>query len=193
MLASFLTVLALSVQFVLAQDCKRSYTVVNGDYCDKISRENNVSTFQLFALNSDKINQECTNLAVGGVLCLGTTPDKDCQTTHTVKAGDTCDSVSSAAGTNTTILQHNNPQIDDQCHNIYIGEVLCTATSVQAPDIPHTGLLVPVPVPGSPASNSPQSNNTPAPPNNKPTPTSVISVSPSSTDVPYDDSDEFCD
>jgi hypothetical protein len=40
-----------------------------------------------------------------------------------VKSGDTCDEVSSVAGINSTILWANNPQIDSQCSNIYIGEV----------------------------------------------------------------------
>ena len=29
---------------VVAADCTRTYTVKEGDYCDKISRENQVST-----------------------------------------------------------------------------------------------------------------------------------------------------
>ena len=47
----------------------------------------------------------------------------DCHTTHVVVANDTCDIISSAAGINNTMLTMNNPQINADCSDIYIGEV----------------------------------------------------------------------
>jgi hypothetical protein len=38
------------------------------------------------------------------------------------------------AGINSTILYANNPQIDEYCSNIYIGEVLCVANQVASPE-----------------------------------------------------------
>lgn len=81
-----------------------------------------VHSFQLAAVNSGKYNEQCTDLAVGSVLCLGTAGE-DCKDTYTVKEGDTCDGVTSASGMNSTILYLNNPQINKDCTNIYIGEV----------------------------------------------------------------------
>ncbi|KAF7977545.1 hypothetical protein HWV62_3328 [Athelia sp. TMB] len=69
------------------------------------------------------------------ILCLGTT-GADCTTTYVVKSDDTCDTIASATGVNTTMLGHNNPQITDSCDNIYTGEVLCIAPSVVRP-APH--------------------------------------------------------
>jgi len=37
------------------------------------------------------------------------------------------------AGINDTMLYTNNPQIDDVCSNIYIGEVLCVANTAVSP------------------------------------------------------------
>ncbi|KAJ3505266.1 hypothetical protein NLJ89_g7509 [Agrocybe chaxingu] len=118
--AAFVAVAAQSV--VAADACSRSYTIKAGDYCDKISQANNVSTFQLAAVNSGSINSECTNLQIGAELCLGNAGE-DCTETYTVEADDTCSGITSGGGVNSTILYLNNPQIDEGCTNIYIGEV----------------------------------------------------------------------
>lgn len=80
------------------------------------------NSYQLAVNNVNHINAECTDLEVGQVLCIGT-QGHDCQTTHVVGAGDSCDAIDSAAGVNMTLLIANNPQINEQCSNIYIGEV----------------------------------------------------------------------
>ena len=77
--------------------------------------------YQLSTINPH-INAECTNLRLGEKLCLGY-PGQDCTTTYVVKAGDTCDSVEKAAGVDTTTFYANNPQLDDKCSNMYVGEV----------------------------------------------------------------------
>lgn len=58
----------------------------------------------------------------GEQLCLATSAD-DCQSTYTVQADDDCDKITKMAGVNSTILTLNNPQIDQECGNLYIGEV----------------------------------------------------------------------
>lgn len=55
---------------------------------------------------------------------------------YVVRDNDTCGSIQEQYGLNSTILMQNNPQIDEDCYNLYNGEVLCVATSVVAPAIP---------------------------------------------------------
>ena len=76
--------------------------------------------------------------------------------------GDTCDAIASAHNVNTTLLHENNPQINPDCTNIYIGEVLCVASSVIVPP-PASG----VPPPSMPSTATPAvPSNTPPPSNN---------------------------
>jgi hypothetical protein len=68
------------------------------------------------------IDNLCTNLEVGWVLCLGFT-GTDCQSIYTVVANDTVDNIAEAHGLNSTILLANNPQLESDSSNLYIGEV----------------------------------------------------------------------
>jgi hypothetical protein len=81
--------------------------------------------------NINNINYNCSNLQYGEIICLGSV-GADCQTTHVVGSGDTCDSIASVAGINTTMLNLNNPQIDADCTNVYIGEVRISTVGVTA-------------------------------------------------------------
>ncbi|KAH9475834.1 hypothetical protein JR316_0011394 [Psilocybe cubensis] len=137
--------LAIAAQSVAAADCTRSYTIQDGDYCDKISQAQNVSTYQLAVVNSDSVDTSCSNLKPGASLCLAQKPEEDCRTTYTVVLGDTCDSVAANNGLNTTILYLNNPQINEGCTNIYTGEVLCTSKTVQVAAIPAKGVSIAAP------------------------------------------------
>jgi LysM repeat protein len=122
--------------------CTRSYIAQAGDYCDLISQKHNVSTYQLAAVNTGKINAGCTNLVPGQTYCLGVVASEDCSTTYIVQAGDTCSNIVAKNALNATILGLNNPQIDGTCSNIYPGEVLCTAKTVQVPPIPAGGVPI---------------------------------------------------
>ncbi|KAI0316199.1 hypothetical protein OF83DRAFT_1044629, partial [Amylostereum chailletii] len=101
--------------------CTRSYTIKEGDWCDTISSANNVSTYQLSATNDD-INDLCSNLLVGDEICLGV-DGQDCEQIYVVKPSDTVDSIASAYGMNTTMVLANNPQLQADSSNLYIGEV----------------------------------------------------------------------
>ncbi|KAJ4474446.1 hypothetical protein J3R30DRAFT_3509162 [Lentinula aciculospora] len=131
-LAVAVIVLPLFLHSVNAQSCTRNYTVQDGDTCDSISAAQNVSTYQLATVNSGVIDSTCSNLQVGTSLCLGY-EGEDCTTTYAVVAQDTCDSIYSTYGINSTLLYGNNPQIDPSCDNIYVGEVLCVASTIAAP------------------------------------------------------------
>jgi len=163
--------IALFAKSAFASDCARSYTIKEGDWCDKISAEQNVSTFQLAAINP-QINAACDNLAIGESLCLGTA-GQDCNTTYPVQAGDTCEKIASVFWVNTTILYLNNPQINSDCSNIYVGEVLCTSCTVQVPPIPATGLpAATIPAGATPANTASGDDCDDEPPVPSPTPTS---------------------
>ncbi|KIJ15737.1 hypothetical protein PAXINDRAFT_11330 [Paxillus involutus ATCC 200175] len=122
-------------QLVSGQACTRSYTIQEGDICDSISAVQSVSTYQLAVVNINTIDAGCDNLVPGASICLGWT-GQDCSTTYVVKQDDNCDDISGAYGINSTILYMNNPQINQDCSNIYVGEVLCTANTVQVPPAP---------------------------------------------------------
>jgi LysM repeat protein len=134
-------------------DCTRTYTVAAGDICDGISRAKGVSTYQLAAVNSDVIDAVCGNLQIGETICLGT-PGEDCTEIHYVGNTDTCTTIQTQYSLNSTILMQNNPNVDEECDNLYPGLALCVATSVIAPPIPagffnnnSTGSVEWVPVP----------------------------------------------
>jgi len=139
---------ALAAQPAAASSCSRTYTVKEGDICDSISAANNVSTYQLAVYNMKKIDGNCDNLVPGEKLCLGK-KGADCKTTYVVGEGDTCGSITSATGVNSTLLNLNNPQINDGCTNIYVGEVLCTAKTAAAPPVPSDTKSVPIPSPST--------------------------------------------
>ncbi|KAM6495201.1 hypothetical protein JOM56_009824 [Amanita muscaria] len=113
--------LPLVAQTGLAAQCSRGYTVKEGDICDSISAANQVSTYQLAVINKGVIDAGCTNLVPGQTLCLANVGE-DCNNIHVVALGDDCESVQNQAGINSTLLYHNNPQINENCSNIYVGE-----------------------------------------------------------------------
>ena len=90
--------------------------------------------------------------------------------------GDTCDAISAAHQINTTLLYENNRQIDPECTNIYIGEVLCVASAV----------TVPPPAGGEPSSYPPvPSTATPANPSRTSGPS--VEASDDEEDLPWCD------
>jgi LysM repeat protein len=137
--------LAVSAQTALAASCSRTYTVMAGDYCDKISAAQNVSTYQLAVSNANAVGEDCSNLQIGQQLCLATTDAEDCRTTYTVIPDDTCEGIAAKNSLNSTILLLNNPQINGDCSNIYVDEVLCTEQTVKVAPVPANGVTVKAP------------------------------------------------
>lgn len=86
-----------------------------------------VSTFQLALVNTPEINENCDNLMPDQVICLGV-EDEDCTKIYTVVEGDTCEWIQEMYGMDANTLWSNNPQINNECTNIYVGEVLCVDT-----------------------------------------------------------------
>jgi len=148
------SVLVASVFALLAYagPCVRHYTIKQGDICDGISAANHVSTYQLATINAGYINPTCSNLVPGATICIGY-ENEDCSTTYVVKPDDTCDEIISANGINSSLLSTNNPQINSECSNLYIGEVLCVAKSVIVPPPPKGGNVnTDIPLNSTPAS-----------------------------------------
>jgi len=91
----------------------------------------------------DKVDATCSDLTPGETLCLGTVGE-DCRTTYVVRPNDTCELVSSMANINSTILYYNNPQLNQACTNMYVGEVrtfLCTLGFL-LPYFLHNALII---------------------------------------------------
>ncbi|KAI0336026.1 hypothetical protein GY45DRAFT_572994 [Cubamyces sp. BRFM 1775] len=177
-------------QVAFAGSCTRTYTVQEGDWCDTISAAQKVSTYQLAVVNSGSIDSGCDNLQPGQVLCLGT-DGEDCSTTHVVQADDTCDGITANYNINATMLYANNPQIDSQCGNLYIGEVLCVANSVAVPS-PISGS--PIPAATIPATATPVKTTSTAAPVSTIASSSSSSATPTETADDDDDDDlPYCD
>ncbi|KAI0089985.1 hypothetical protein BDY19DRAFT_984870 [Irpex rosettiformis] len=113
----------------LPANCARTYTVVSGDFCDGISAKESVSTFQLALVNKAVIDAACDNLFVDEVICLGIT-GQDCDTVHVVQSGESCSGIAQTSGISFSTLLANNRNVNNDCSNIYPGEVLCTAPNV---------------------------------------------------------------
>ena len=86
-------------------------------------------SYQLAALNYNQVDGKCDNLMPGQVLCIGT-PGEDCQDTYVVTWDDTCDGVAETFGVNTTVFSANNPQVDQVCDNLYVGEVRSVVSAI---------------------------------------------------------------
>ncbi|GJE92316.1 LysM domain-containing protein [Phanerochaete sordida] len=182
-----LVALPFLAQSASAADCTRSYTIQDGDICDNISANNNVSTYQL-AVTNPTIDGTCNNLQPGQTLCLGY-EGQDCQTTYVVKGGDTCDQITGAHGINATMLWANNQQINADCTNIYIGEVLCVASEFGAPPAPSSLPITAIPAGATPAVPVVSTSSVVA------ATTSVASATPTPAAADEDDDDDlpFCD
>jgi len=120
---------------VFATSCTRMYTVVSGDTCYEISEAQSVSSYQLAYLNPG-IDPTCDNLIPGEQLCLESQKMK-CEYTHTVEENDTCQSVANEYHIGLKRLRHNNPQLNPECTNLIIGEVVCVSKERVVPTRPH--------------------------------------------------------
>lgn len=125
------TLFPVSVAFAGAA-CSRSYTIKEGDFCNGISNNQNVSTcvfgpydwftivnilvvllycsFQFFLTNPSLTVNDCNNLPPGQHICLGY-PGGDCTDTQTVNPEDTCQEIADQNKLSLTTLVTNNPQL----------------------------------------------------------------------------------
>ncbi|TFY82349.1 hypothetical protein EWM64_g1667 [Hericium alpestre] len=116
------SVAALVISASVQSNCDRFYAVNSGDTCDSIAAQQHVPTFQLQTVNSGTIDAACDNLFPG--------EGEDCETTYVVQSGDTCVAISSANNISLATLLANNPNVNSDCTNIGVGEVLCVADQI---------------------------------------------------------------
>ncbi|KAJ6506884.1 hypothetical protein C8R45DRAFT_816783 [Mycena sanguinolenta] len=97
--------------------CSQTYTVVSGDTCSHIEAITGVSDATLHALNP-AINNGCTNLSIGQILCLsgGST---SCTQTYTVVSGDTCSAIEAREHITDATLHALNPSINSGCTSMF--------------------------------------------------------------------------
>lgn len=131
MFAAFFSILAAlsAVRADIPANCARTAFVQAGDTCNSISAAQGVSTFQLAFVNPTSIDANCDTLIAGEALCLGVT-GQDCTDVHVVESGDFCALIASNAGIELNTLLANNPNVNSNCTNLGVGEVLCTASNV---------------------------------------------------------------
>ncbi|KAH6873669.1 hypothetical protein BKA70DRAFT_1129908, partial [Coprinopsis sp. MPI-PUGE-AT-0042] len=117
-----------------------------GDFCDKISAEQGVSSFQLANVNVGTINAACSNLFPGQIICLART-NLNCSPVAVVETGDTCTSLAAEAGITFSDILTNNPNVNPNCSNIFPGLVrqTCFFRGTDADDL-HPGALRPAPL-----------------------------------------------
>ncbi|KAJ3726936.1 hypothetical protein EV361DRAFT_321428 [Lentinula raphanica] len=110
----------------LAQNatCASNYTVQQGDICQTIAAEFNITISDLEAANPS-INSGCTNLAIGEVLCIPGASACPSGVTYVVKDGDVCIDIANMFNITLAALDASNPEIDANCDNLSIGERLC--------------------------------------------------------------------
>ncbi|KAJ3908900.1 hypothetical protein F5879DRAFT_935644 [Lentinula edodes] len=116
---------------VFAQNatCASNYTVQQGDICQTIAAQFNITISDLEAANPS-INSGCTNLAIGEVrLCIPGAASCPSGVTYVVKDGDVCIDIADMFNITVAALDASNPEIDANCDNLSIGERLCIPSS----------------------------------------------------------------
>ncbi|KIK61392.1 hypothetical protein GYMLUDRAFT_243570 [Collybiopsis luxurians FD-317 M1] len=98
-----------------------SYTVVPGDICITIANKLDISLQQLLECNP-QIDANCDNLIP--TEHLATPGCGACKQFYTVQAGDICVNIAARFGTTFQQLLCANSQINPQCTNLQIGELI---------------------------------------------------------------------
>ncbi|OZJ03226.1 hypothetical protein BZG36_03445 [Bifiguratus adelaidae] len=130
-----------AVQIASAASCSKAYTVVSGDYCDKIGTQFGITFAQLRNWNPS-INSACTNLSIGQVLCVAESTSTSSTSTftssqptpsgtpgctfYTIKPGDSCGYIKGKFGITIQEIYEYNPTFYN-CNKIssYVGKQIC--------------------------------------------------------------------
>ncbi|KAI1383119.1 uncharacterized protein F4822DRAFT_93145 [Hypoxylon trugodes] len=120
--------------------CTSTYTVQQGDTCNKIINTFNGNfTLQEFYTWNPQVDSVCSNLFVGEVVCIGvadtTTPpcpapyapglNSNCKSCYKVVSGDTCLAVANKEGISLSNFESWNPDINAACTNLQLGYNYC--------------------------------------------------------------------
>ena len=99
-----------------------TYTIVAGDTCYKIAKNNNLELNALLGLNP---GLNCENLQIGQKISLSKAKDNQCNKFYTITSGDICWNIASANGLTLDQLIALNPGLS--CSNLQIGQVICVS------------------------------------------------------------------
>ncbi|KAJ3800348.1 hypothetical protein GGU11DRAFT_852275 [Lentinula aff. detonsa] len=84
--------------------------------------------FSLLALESANAGVDCSKLVAGSMLCIPLT----CSV-YKVQGGDNCALIATKNGISLEEFQLSNPQIDDLCNNLTVGENVCVPKPSKSP------------------------------------------------------------
>ncbi|KAJ7186092.1 hypothetical protein C8R46DRAFT_1289630 [Mycena filopes] len=104
-------------------NCTAYHTVASGDNCQTMEAAGGIAASDFFRWNPE-VKTDCTNIFAGEAYCVGG-GGQACGKTYVVKSGDGCSSIIGAAGITQARLNALNPQLDANCDNLQVGEILC--------------------------------------------------------------------
>ncbi|KAH9478590.1 LysM domain-containing protein [Psilocybe cubensis] len=167
--------------FGTTPECGKFYQVNSGDNCQQISLNNSINV-DLFEQINPSINSGCTNLTPGLYYCVwplsdwnatitttstiatppGPTPSgstPNCYQWHTIVSGDTCSVLEASFGITMAQLQTWNPQLNNDCTNLLLGEAYCVngaapGSSITSTPASSTPTVTPTSTPTSTATGS---------------------------------------
>ncbi|KAF8537777.1 hypothetical protein BDD12DRAFT_780083 [Trichophaea hybrida] len=97
------------------------YNVISGDSCQQIAAKTNTAAEAIIAANP-LINSQCTNLAIGQIICLPGACD-----TYIPQNGETCATVAQEHKITVKEFLIWNPYINSQCSNMFAGLSYCVS------------------------------------------------------------------
>jgi LysM repeat protein len=121
--------------------CQSNYTIQASDWCQSISRDKQVSTYNLMRAND--LPAYCGSFpGPGTIICIPET----CPV-HTVLPLDTCERIAKAAGVTKQQLISWNPNINPGCSNLYnmLGYVICVGPLGTVATTTASTTFIPVP------------------------------------------------
>lgn len=165
----------------MTTNCNAFHLVAEGDGCQSIATAAGISLSDFYSWNP-AVGSSCSNLWLGYYVCVGvigftpttsppattTTPgngiptptptqtgmNSNCNSFHEVASGDTCESISTAAGISLSDFYSWNPAVGNTCSSLWLGYYVCigvigftpTPTTVSATTTtPGNGISTPTP------------------------------------------------
>lgn len=157
--------------------CTRGYVVQPSDTCFGIAQGQGTSVQQLLAWNTPTINDACSNLQAGDVLCTAAMPmpapappppprpspqqpppspspppGLGCNETYTVKPGEFCFQIAVGQGLSLARFLELNPGLPADCSGLLAGQTVCVGPPAPGPpprpyDPPPVPPIAPLPTP----------------------------------------------
>ncbi|KAJ7751586.1 hypothetical protein B0H16DRAFT_1547596 [Mycena metata] len=104
-------------------NCTTYHTVISGDNCQTMEASSGIAASDFLRWNPE-VNSACTNIFAGEAYCVGG-GGQACGKLYVVKSGDGCEAIAMSSGITQARLDALNPQVDANCDNLQVGEILC--------------------------------------------------------------------